>query len=332
MNGSTLRSAGSGRYDERMRLPDSLREAISAETRAIPSAALTQAAREISERYRQDNPGVPLATTAHRLAYLAVRAPATFAACEHVLTSVCASLPDFAPESMLDLGAGPGTAAWAALEVFPSLRRITLLERDAQMLDIGTRLAFHAAHAALRDADWQRADLASSSDFGSYDLILASYSLGELAAPAASAVIRSAWEHAKVLVIIEPGTPRAFSRMVKLRDELIHAGAVIAVPCPHEEQCPLAAAGDWCHFSQRLERTTEHRRMKSGSLGYEDEKFSYLAATRLPVHRPLARIVRHPLKHPGYVQLQLCTAEGLKQETVTKSQKERYRAARKAEW
>ncbi len=315
-----------------MRLPDRLREAISAESQAIPSTALASAAAEISERYRQGNGGIPLTTAAHRLAYLAVRVPATFAACLHVLTSARANLGGFAPESMLDLGAGPGTAAWAAIDVFPSLRRITLLERDREMIGIGKRLAGSHEHPALREASWHPANVTNASDFGTYDLILASYSLGELKTPAASELVRSAWERAEVLVVVEPGTPRAFSRMTKLRDELIHAGAIMAAPCPHEKQCPLAAAGDWCHFAQRLERTSEHRRIKGGSLGYEDEKFSYLVATHLPVQREAARIVRHPLKHPGYVQLQLCTAEGLKQETVAKSQKERYRAARKAEW
>jgi ribosomal protein RSM22 (predicted rRNA methylase) len=48
--------------------------------------------------------------------------------------------------------------------------------------------------------------------------------------------------------------------------------------------------------------------------------------------RPAARIVRHPRKHSGHVQLTLCTAEGLKHPTITKSQKEEYKRARKAEW
>ena len=94
----------------------------------------------------------------------------------------------------------------------------------------------------------------------------------------------------------------------------------------------MAQAGDWCHFAVRLERSAAHRRLKQGALGYEDEKFSYLAAGRAPVERPAARVVRHPLSRPGHIQLALCTARGLERRTVTKSQKEVYRRARKAEW
>ena len=94
----------------------------------------------------------------------------------------------------------------------------------------------------------------------------------------------------------------------------------------------MAAAKDWCHFSQRLERSSEHRQLKGGGLGYEDEKFSYVVATRNDVTPAKERIVRHPRKHSGHVQLLLCTPRGLEERTITKSQKENYRKARKAEW
>ena len=95
----------------------------------------------------------------------------------------------------------------------------------------------------------------------------------------------------------------------------------------------MAASGDWCHFSQRLERTAQHRRLKGAELGYEDEKFSYLVATRLDVPAAHARIVRHPGKHGGHVQLELCTSRGtIENTTVAKSNKEAYKRARQAKW
>ena len=106
-----------------------------------------------------------------------------------------------------------------------------------------------------------------------------------------------------------------------------------------------AKDNDWCHFAERIERTADHRKAKAAELGYEDEKFSYLAAMRpstasLPAPDPPeaesvlleGRIVRHPRFHPGHVQLRLCTASGLKSLTIGKSQKQPYRAARKARW
>ncbi len=237
-------------------------------------------------------------------------------------------MPEFAPKSLLDLGAGPGTAAWAAMEQFPSLERITLVERDAELMRLGKALA---AGNGFEEAHWIAADLRSYAP-EPHDVVVLSYALGELSAADARRVLASAWKATRVLIVIEPGTPKAFARMVEVRKQLIVEGATIAAPCPHENECPMLAAGDWCHFSERLERTSEHRRMKRGSLGYEDEKFSYLAATRLPVAERGARIVRHPQIHSGYVQLQLCTDARLEAKTVTKSQKDFYRAARKSKW
>jgi ribosomal protein RSM22 (predicted rRNA methylase) len=95
----------------------------------------------------------------------------------------------------------------------------------------------------------------------------------------------------------------------------------------------MAAKGDWCHFSQRLERTSQHRQLKGGALGYEDEKFSYVIAARQSVAAEGARIVRHPGRHSGHIQLALCTPAGrIETETVTRSHKQAFRLARKAEW
>src|SRR5262249_54062535 len=134
--------------------------------------------------------------------------------------------------------------------------------------------------------------------------------------------------------------------------------AEILAPCPHKHACPMATAGastperqpvlsaksaerakaahsggDWCHFSQRLERTAQHRQLKGGALGYEDEKFSYVIASRQDVPLEGGRIVRHPGRHSGHIQLALCTSAGrLETKTITRSSKQAFRLARKAEW
>jgi ribosomal protein RSM22 (predicted rRNA methylase) len=91
--------------------------------------------------------------------------------------------------------------------------------------------------------------------------------------------------------------------------------------------------GDWCHFAQRIARPSFQRSIKSATLGYEDEKFSYLAVTRLAPHPIDARIVRHPQIHSGAIDLALCTRAGtLASRTITKRDKASWRAARDAEW
>lgn len=309
-----------------MRLPESLREAIAAQA---PAKEIARAAAELSDAYRGGEfATAPLKSQAHRLAYLQVRMPATYAACSHVFEKTREQMPDFAPTSLLDLGAGPGTAAWAAIEHFPSLTKFTLVERDAELLRLGQSLA---ANSQLSNARWQQADLRSFTP-EPHDVTVLSYVLGELNPSDARRLLTAAWKASQLVIVIEPGTPKAFTRLVEIRKQLISDGGTIAAPCPHENECPLFAKGDWCHFAERLERTAEHRRIKGGSLGYEDEKFSYVAATRLPIKPRAGRIVRHPQIHSGYVQLQVCGLEGLRPQTVTKSQKEIYRAARKAHW
>ena len=321
-----------------MRLPSTLLDAIQQETSSVDRRKLAHATAQLAESYKAARFSAPVITTeALRAAYLAVRLPATYGAARRVFAELRLRAPRAEIGSMLDLGAGPGTALFAAAEEFPNLRQATLLESDAQWIAQGKRLAAESASPAVRDAQWVQFDLRSGFSCEPYDLAVISYALGELPQAAAEAVLRKAWSCARqFLVIIEPGTRRGFSTIHTARSSLIAgaAAATVIAPCPHLHACPMAAAGDWCHFSQRVERTSQHRQLKGGALGYEDEKFSYLVAGKAQV-RPTAeaRIVRHPGKHSGHVQLVLCTPQGkIETETVTRSNKDAYKLARRAEW
>jgi ribosomal protein RSM22 (predicted rRNA methylase) len=119
--------------------------------------------------------------------------------------------------------------------------------------------------------------------------------------------------------------------MRQLRADLIAAGGHVLAPCPHEHACPMTE-NDWCHFAARVERSALHRKLKAASLGYEDEKYSYLVMAKQPVKSASARILRHPQVNSGFVKLQLCTPNGLQNLTVTRSDKEAFKQARKADW
>src|SRR5262245_28560710 len=104
-----------------MQLPAPLRAATADLAREVPVVELRTAAESISCAYRTSSAGGPqLRTRAEHLAYLLVRMPATFVAVTHALARLGERIPEFSPTSLLDLGAGPGTAAWAAVELFPS--------------------------------------------------------------------------------------------------------------------------------------------------------------------------------------------------------------------
>ncbi len=313
-----------------MRLPSELQAAL---TRYGAAPGVVKAAAVLSERYRnREFATAALRTEEERIAYLLVRMPATFAACRRALELVQAASPGLRPSSMLDLGAGPGTASWAGVETFPSLERVSMVERDSGMVNLGRVLMSGSEQKVLGNAAWETGDFARWQPREA-DLIVISYAVGELAPAATERLVCEAWKVTRqALVVVEPGTRAGFATVEKIRSAMISAGATIAAPCPHELACPMAAAGDWCHFSQRVERSSAHRRIKGGELGHEDEKFSFVAFTKVGVNRPDGRVVRHPIYRPKLVQMTLCTSEGLKDVTVTKSQGERYRMAKKAEW
>jgi ribosomal protein RSM22 (predicted rRNA methylase) len=319
-----------------MRLSADLLDAIQRETDKVDRRTLARATAQLTEHYQAAEFSTPVvATEAHRAAYLAVRLPATYAAARRVFAEINLRVPMAEIASMLDLGAGPGTSLFAAAEEFHLLRHATLVEADANWLTLGKRLAEQTASPlVVQQAQWLRQDLRSGLSCEKHDLVVISYTLGELPQPAAEAVLRKAWNCVnKFLVVIEPGTRRGFAAINAARSSLLANAANIIAPCPHHSACPMAAAGDWCHFSQRVERTSLHRQLKGGDLGYEDEKFSYFVAGKGDVPPMGARIVRHPRKHGGHVKLVLCTSEGqIENRTVTRSSKEAYKRARKAEW
>jgi ribosomal protein RSM22 (predicted rRNA methylase) len=317
-----------------MRLPRELQHAIEREVEKVERTRLNQACAQLTEQYqaaRFSSP--PVATEAHRAAYLTVRLPATYAVNLRVFEEIKRRSTGTAINTMLDLGAGPGTALHAAREIFPELQGATLVESDAGFISMGKRLGSQSSAAAVRESQWIQHDLKTVTQFELHDLVVISYALGELPQTAMEKLISRAWAATqKLLVIIEPGTVRGFGFIHAARAFLIASGAHVLAPCPHALTCPMAAVGDWCHFAERVERTSLHRQLKGGSLGYEDEKFSYIVASREVFPWPPARIVRHPRKNSGHVKLTLCTPEGLKNPVISKSQKESYKKARKAEW
>ncbi len=292
--------------------------------------SLVAAREQLTERYRskQGTERGGFISSSEIIAYVAARLPATFASIEAILPHI----PLKNISSVLDLGAGPGTAALASALYWPECQKIHLIEGDAFMSEISQSLLKGLPELQHRQVSFQKANLLSVTIEASYDLVLLSYVLNELAAHDQKVILQKAWDSAeKGVIIVVPGTPIGYQHLMVLRDLLIEAGAFIAAPCPHHEECPLKE-GDWCHFSTRLLRPSFHRKIKDVSLPYEDEKYSYLVALREPVPRPSARIIRKPLQRSGHVTLDFCTPGGIKRQTISRRDKERYRLATKAVW
>lgn len=314
--------------------PAELHDALAAVLDGFRPAELTRSVQRLIRRYREGTPpgDVILDSELDAAAYAGYRMPATFAAASAALRQVAAAMPGFAPRTQVDVGGGTGAAVWAAARVWPSLERVTVLEQARHAIALGERLARRSASPAVRAARWTRTVIRTEVVKPAADLVTMAYVLGELPAEALPGVVRSVAADAGLVVLIEPGTPAGYARIAAARELLIAQGLSVVAPCPHDRPCAIPPGRDWCHFSARLGRSALHRRLKGGELGFEDEKFSYVAVSPRRWSPAAGRVVRHPITRKGLVALQVCTGEGLVQENVTKRQGERYRQAREAAW
>ncbi|GAA1391409.1 small ribosomal subunit Rsm22 family protein [Pseudonocardia kongjuensis] len=299
----------------------------------VPAGRLGPVVDRLIRDYRSGSvPAAPILRTADdAAAYAAYRMPATHAAVLDVLGRAAGRVPE--PRELLDLGGGTGAAVWAAAQTWPSLRRATVLEAAAPARALGGRLAAGAPTAAVRDARWEPAVLGTGTELPATDLVTACYLLGELPEPVRDALVDAAARAARVVAVVEPGTPAGYARVLAARQRLVAAGMTVAAPCPHSGACPVTG-DDWCHFAVRVSRSSRHRALKAGSLGHEDEKFSYVVATRPGDAGPApGRVVRHPRSRKGLVTLSVCSADGSLRETpVPRSRRELFRAARDTAW
>lgn len=312
-----------------MTLPLALQTGIDDLVHGINPKELERSARALSDAYRSGGASRAARTPGDIAAYLATRAPATYAAAAAVFARIRELRPDWSPRSVLDLGAGPGIAAWAAAEAWRQIAAVTLVEAEPEMARAGRALA-RTGPEALQKASWIVSDAGAPGTRA--DLVVVSYVIGELTSAARDDLVREAWaQTTDTLVIIEPGTTAGYRRTLAARDAVIAAGGSTLAPCPHNAPCPLLD-DDWCHFSVRLPRSRTHRIAKNAERGFEDEKFSYVVLTKSEARPATARIIRRPEQNPGHVVFSLCTSNGLEKRTITRRQKEAYRDARKRLW
>ncbi|CAN6480690.1 unnamed protein product [Victoria cruziana] len=253
-------------------------------------------------------------------AYVAARMPAVYCACHRVLREVSRRLVEFTPKKALDFGSGSGSVIWAMHKLWPhSLERINLVEPSKSMLRASINLLqdvkglpliqnYESIQALSRKLEKHERE---------HDLVVCSYVLGEI--PSLKdriTTVRQLWDLTQdVLVLIEPGTPLGFSIISQMRSHILwmakrrskksnymldeaskekveaadsmissKTDAFIVAPCPHDGPCPLENTGKYCHFVQRLERTSSQRAYKKERnhtlRGFEDEKFCYVVIRR----------------------------------------------------
>jgi ribosomal protein RSM22 (predicted rRNA methylase) len=313
-------------------LPVSLRAVLEQQAQGLSRNDAAVRAATISRTYRDGGNSRTIRSESDALAYALARMPATYAAVAACLNALTDARGDFQPESLLDVGAGPGTATWAALQTYPSLQRMDLLDANPALRRLALTLA--AEQMPPTPLDYQQADARSGiAAMPQADLVIASYMIGELTEDARAAFATELWRKTRdTLLVVEPGTPAGYARIVALRTQLIAQGAHVVAPCPHDEACPLDKP-DWCHFAQRLSRSRAHKQIKGAELPFEDEKFSYVVLAREVVAQRPARILAPPLVTKADMRLKLCQPDGTASiASVPRRDKAAYARVRRLGW
>jgi ribosomal protein RSM22 (predicted rRNA methylase) len=309
-----------------MRYPGALDAAVSDLIEA--EGGLSRQSAELTSAYRkgQNSSAVDI------WAYLAARVPATFAANQRVMAEIAELMPAFAPSSLLDVGSGPGTACWAALDAWTSLLRVTQCEQDEAFAKSAITLNASSDIPQLVNARLLRQSERALSLEEKADIVIASYMLAELPLDAMAETAKRLWARSlQLLVLIEPGTPQGFQRLRIVRDHALSWGAHVIAPCTHQLVCPMAA-DDWCHFKVRLSRSRAHMHAKGAVVPFEDEPFSYLVLARQPVTSSGARIISAPNVTKIEARLRLCADGKVEDRTIPVRDKPTYKRAKKIDW
>lgn len=312
-------------------LPAELKAALDAKLEGLSRNDVAVRAAAISKTYRDGGTSSAIKSETDALAYALARMPATYAAVGACLNALLEARPDFAPLSLLDVGAGPGTAAWAAGEAFSSLRSFVFLDANPALRTLALELLRDGTRfAGLRYESGNARVLLDKT--GTADLVTASYLIGEVSEAERTSLTEAMWGRTRdTLMVIEPGTPAGYARIIALRDQLIASGAYVLAPCPHERPCPLASP-DWCHFSQRLARSRAHKQVKGADVPFEDERFSYVVLARAPATDRISRVLTQPAIGKAEILAKLCTPDGLSIAKVPRRDKAAYAQARHWRW
>ena len=216
--------------------------------------------------------------------------------------------------SVLDYGAGCGSASLAAMEVLANASQEGRARPRFRVDCVEPSDALRGAgRAILPEAFWGKS--LGSLRRAEYDVALCTFALGELGTRRErSGAVRRLWSRLRpggVLLCLEAGTPSGSGLVTSVREDVLPSGeARVLAPCAHALACPMASreeeeegvggprrAREWCHFAQAYAvgprdeafgaathwasyggaRSPRLKASRPGGRGAFVEKFAYLA-------------------------------------------------------
>lgn len=320
-------------------LPQPIQQAITTLLADAGSGAWMKRAHLLHERYRQpaDNKQQQHVVDAlDALAYLGLRASATYSQIWGAVDALCDLVPSWQPTTLLDLGCGAGSGLWALADLLPSLTHATAVDQSAPFLSLGQQI-LKAAREPLT-VTWQQANILQSVQQGSatYDVVLLANVLNELHEPQRTRLVEAAFHRCTgVLLVVEPGTPVGSAIVQSLAQQLAPKGTLLAPYLGNQ-----FVLEPWLHFPQRFTRPDFARRLRQAmrdsalmASDWEEAKYSYVAIGKLsPEVTPWARVIGPTQLLKGHLEVPLLTSEGRVQAKVFKRDKSPYAYAKKLRW
>src|SRR3979411_2669125 len=126
-------------------LPAELKAALDAKLQGLSRNDAAERATLISQTYRDGGGSTTIRSEADALAYALARMPATSAAVTASLNALREVRPGFTPKKVLGVGAGRGTATWAAAQAFAALADFTSIDGNSVLRALALDLARDSA-------------------------------------------------------------------------------------------------------------------------------------------------------------------------------------------
>ncbi len=227
------------------------------------------------------------------------------------------------PEAVVvDFGCGSGIAASMVLEAFGTegVRELVLIDHSECALSFATQ-QLKATYPSLNIRATTEWDIPPAST------VLISHMLTELTASALEQ-LASILQRARAIVLVEPGTRYASTRVVMLREKLRGDFSIVA-PCPHQQACGMlqpSSRRHWCHFHAKppSEAFTERKWARFADafgidVGDLSLSFIVLDATWQGNAPAPVRLIGKPDVTSRDCIVTLCSAAGIRERCIRKT-------------